>query len=73
MRSTNYIIDFGNFNMTSGSKSSTSYKVTDTVGQTAPGEYLSTGYKVGAGFQYIYALPRFSFRITANRVDLQQQ
>src|SRR5690349_15291800 len=70
MRSNSYIIQFGNFNMTSGEKSSSAYKVTDTVGQTAPGEYTSTGYKVFAGFQYIYALPRFSFRITDLSVEL---
>lgn len=70
MRSNSYIIQFGNFNMTSGEKSSSAYKVTDTVGQTAPGEYTSTGYKVFAGFQYIYAIPKFSFRITDLSIDL---
>lgn len=70
MRSDSYIIQFGNFNMTSGEKSSSAYKVTDTVGQTAPGEYTSTGYKVFAGFQYIYAIPTFSFRITDLSIDL---
>lgn len=70
MRSDSYIIQFGNFNMTSGEKSSSSYKVTDTVGQTAPGEYAGTGYKVFAGFQYIYAIPRFTFRITDLSIDL---
>lgn len=70
MRSDSYIIQFGNFNMTSGEKSSSAYKVTDTVGQTAPGEYTSTGYKVFAGFQYIYAIPRFSFRITDLSIEL---
>ncbi len=69
MRSDSYIIQFGNFNMTSGEKSSAGYKVTDTVGQTAPGEYASTGYRVFAGFQYIYAIPKFSFRITSLSVD----
>lgn len=70
MRSDSYIIQFGNLNMTSGEKSSSAYKVTDTVGQTAPGEYTSTGYKVFAGFQYVYAIPRFTFRITDLSIDL---
>jgi len=52
--STNFHIDFGNFNMTSGKKTSTTYTLTDTVGQNAPGQYDSTGYVVKAGFQYIY-------------------
>ncbi len=70
MRSDSYVIQFGNFNITAGEKSSAGYKVTDTVGQNAPGEYAGTGYKVLAGFQYIYALPRFSFRITKLNIDL---
>ena len=46
MSSSNYEIQFGNVNMTSGSKSGGPYKVTDTVGQTAPGKYGTTGYIV---------------------------
>ncbi|MBI2465293.1 hypothetical protein HYV64_04075 [Candidatus Shapirobacteria bacterium] len=52
--SSSYIIDWGNFNITSGKKASTNYSLTDTVGQNAPGPYQSTGYKVKSGFQYIY-------------------
>ena len=52
--SNSYHIDFGNFNMTSGKKSSANYTLTDTVGQNAPGQYDSTGYIVKAGFQYLY-------------------
>lgn len=70
MRSDSYIIQFGNLNMTAGEKSGGGYKVTDTVGQTAPGEYTSTGYKILAGFQYVYAIPHFSFRITDLSIDL---
>lgn len=63
--SPNYRINFGNFNMTSGRKTSTNYTLTDTVGQNSPGQYNSTGYIVKAGFQYIYEqnIP-FSFRIS---------
>lgn len=64
MNSDSYIIQLGNFNTTSGEKSGGGYNVTDTVGQIAPGEYNSAGYKVFAGFQYVYAIPQFSFRIT---------
>jgi len=52
--SNSYHIDFGNFNMTSGKKSSTNYTLTDTVGQNAPVQYDSAGYLVRAGFQYLY-------------------
>jgi hypothetical protein len=52
--SNTYIIDWGNFNMTSGKKNSTRYSLTDTVGQNAPGPYTNTGYIVKSGFQYIY-------------------
>lgn len=62
--STNYHIEFGNFNMTGGKKTSTTYTLTDTVGQNAPGKYTNTGYTVKAGFQYIYDLSQpFSFKI----------
>jgi len=52
--SNSYHIDFGNFNMTSGKKTSTNYTLTDTVGQNAPGQYDSTGYIIKSGFQYLY-------------------
>jgi len=52
--SASYIIDWGNFNITSGKKASTNYFLTDTVGQNAPGPYQSAGFKVKSGFQYIY-------------------
>jgi len=52
--SASYHIDFGNFNMTSGKKSSTNYTLTDTVGQNAPGRYDTAGYVIKAGFQYLY-------------------
>lgn len=68
--SSSYRIEFGNFNVTSGEKSSTSFKVTDTVGQIAPGEYDGTGYVVKAGFQYIYPFRKFSLKISKLTIDL---
>jgi len=52
--SDNYIIDWGNFNITSGNKTSGNYKLSDTVGQIAPGTYQKTGVLLKSGFQYIY-------------------
>lgn len=68
--SPNYTIRMGNFNITSGLKSSASYNLTDTVGQTVAEFFSSTGYHVKAGFQYIYTLYDFSFSISSIAVTL---
>ncbi len=70
LESDSYVIQFGNFNMTAGEKNSTSYKVTDTMGQIAPGPYNSTSYFVGGGFQYIYQIGSFRFSISDVDLDL---
>ena len=73
LESDSYVIQFGNFNVTSGEKSSANYNVTDTVGQTAAGafgEYGTSGYFVGAGFQYIYQIKDFSFIISDVNMNL---
>ncbi len=70
MSSDNYQIQWGNINIGGGRKSSTSYTVTDTIGQSAAGLYSSTGYIVRAGFQYIYTIVPFSFTISDLEMDL---
>ena len=70
MLSPSYRIRMGNFNMTSGVKSSASYSLTDTVGQTAAGLFTSAGYTVKAGFQYMYTLYDFSFALGSLAIDL---
>ncbi len=73
LESDSYLIQFGNFNVTSGEKSSTNYNVTDTVGQTAAGaygEYGTSDYFIGAGFQYIYQIKDFSFVISDVTMNL---
>ena len=50
--------------MTSGSKTSTSYGLTDTVGQTAPGQFGIGNNVVKSGFQYIYPLQTFTFKVS---------
>lgn len=68
--SSSYIIDWGNFNITSGRKSSTNYQLTDTVGQNAPGESEKNGVMVQSGFQYIYnTFTELSFSIDKLNVD----
>jgi len=68
--SASYHIDWGNFNMTSGKKTSANYQLTDTVGQNAPGKFTSSGYIVKSGFQYIYdTFQKFSFSISDVSID----
>jgi len=52
--SPSYLINWGNFNLTSGSKNSASFNLTDTVGQNAPGYSTGGGLAVKSGFQYIH-------------------
>jgi hypothetical protein len=69
-QSSSFIIDWGNFNMTSGTKASTNYKLSDTVGQNAPGQYDSSHYTVKAGAQYAYDdIYPFSFTISSLRIN----
>ena len=70
--SPSYHIEWGNFNITSGSKSSPNYNLTDTVGQNAPGQFDSNGYVLKSGFQYIYDSFRseFSFIVDSLLIDL---
>lgn len=70
MNSNNYTIRTGNFNITSGLKSSATYSLTDTVGQTVASYFSSTGYHVRAGFQYLYTLYNFSFSISDLSINL---
>jgi len=68
--SDSFIIDWGNFNMTSGTKANSMYRLSDTVGQNAPGQYDSDHYTLKAGAQYAYDrnFP-FSFSISSLQID----
>ena len=70
LSSDNYQIQLGNFNMTSGTKTSSTYNLTDTVGQTAAEFFTSSGYHVKAGFQYLYTLYDFSFSLSSLAISL---
>lgn len=70
MSSENYKIQWGNINIGGDKKSSSSYTVTDTIGQNAPGLYTGTGYTVRSGFQYIHTLVPFTFVISDLTMDL---
>jgi hypothetical protein len=72
MRSDSYYVQFGNFNITSGEKDSASYHLTDTVGGMAIGpygQYGSSSYFIGSGFQYVYQIDYFSFEISKLLID----
>lgn len=72
MSSNSYLIQYNNVNMTGGEKSSSSYTVTDTVGETGAGRYSSAGYLVRSGFQYIYTIGQFSFSLSNTMINLGQ-
>ena len=70
MSSDDYRIQWGNINIGGGNQSSTNYNLGLTMGQTAPGLYSKTGYKVRAGFQYIHSIIPFSFTISDLTINL---
>ena len=70
INSSRYKIQMPNFNSGAGIPTSSNYKMNTTIGQTAPGLYSSTGYRVKAGFQYISSIIPFSFSISHLSIDL---
>ncbi len=72
MESDSYRIQFGNFNMASGKRSGSTFTLTDTMGGLAVGpygQYGSTSYFIGSGFQYIYQIDYFHFSISKLNID----
>lgn len=69
MKSTDYELQMPNLNFSSGNVSSANYKLGFTGGQTAPGEYTSTGFRVLAGFWYIKTIIPFSFSVSNNLIE----
>lgn len=68
--SPNYIIQMPNFNSGAGIPTSTNFAVGTTIGQTAAGLYSSAGYRVKSGFQYIYSIIPFSFKVSSISINL---
>lgn len=64
MDSSRFRIESANIEVAGGNKSSSSYKLADTVGQLAAGQYSSDGYIVKAGFQYLHSIIPFRFSIS---------
>jgi len=72
MQSNSYKIQFGNFNMASGRRTSNSYTLSDTMGGLAVGpygQYGSTNYFIGSGFQYVYQIDYFFFSVSKLNID----
>ncbi len=65
IKSPNYEIQMPNLNSGAGIPTSTNYSLNTTIGQTAPGPFSSTGYRVLSGFQYIHSIIPFSFAISS--------
>jgi hypothetical protein len=64
-----YMIRMGNLNSISGRPTGSGFKLLYTSGQTGPGLYSGTNYKVRAGFAYIKSIIPFRFSITNTIID----
>ncbi|WKZ25542.1 MAG: hypothetical protein QY322_04140 [bacterium] len=69
VQSENYRIIFPNFNSGAGIPSSDNYYLNTTIGQTAPGLFSSTGFRVKSGFQYINSIIPFSFSVSDIQIN----
>ena len=69
IQSPNYTIQMPNLNSGAGIPTSSHYGISTTIGQTAQGLASSSGYRVKAGFQYIYSIIPFSFAISSVSID----
>ncbi|HOX96675.1 MAG TPA: hypothetical protein PLI45_04840 [Candidatus Woesebacteria bacterium] len=69
LKSPTFEVQMSTINITGGEKTSPSFKLTDTVGQTFQGQFNSNGYVILAGFQYINSLIPFSFKISDLDID----
>lgn len=69
MSNSNYTIRMGNLNSIAGEPSGSGYKLLYTSGQTGPGLYSGTNYKVRAGFEYIMSITPFRFTISNTLID----
>ena len=69
MNSPLYKIESANISNAAGEKSSTNYRLSDTLGQLAAGEFSSTGYVIKAGFQYLHSIIPFKFSISNTNIN----
>jgi hypothetical protein len=69
MSNSNYTIRMGNLNSIAGEPAGSGFKLLYTSGQTGPGLYSGTNYKVRAGFEYIKSIIPFRFAISGIFID----
>lgn len=69
MTNSNYILQMGNLNSFAGKPTGPDFKVSFTGGQTGANLFSGSGFVVRAGFQYIYTLVPFRFRVSSTLVD----
>jgi len=69
MESPLFKIQYGEIGIAGGNKSSANYNLSDTVGQTAAGQFNSSGYVVKAGFQYLHSIIPFRFSISNTNIN----
>ena len=69
MESPLFKIQYGEIGIAGGNKASDNYSLSDTVGQTAAGQFNSTGYIVKAGFQYLHSIIPFRFSISNTNIN----
>jgi len=69
MESPLFKIQYGEIGIAGGNKSSTNYNLYDTIGQTAAGQFNSSGYVVKAGFQYLHSIIPFRFSISNSNIN----
>ena len=72
MSNSQYIIQMGNFNMSAGRPSGSGYALLNTLGQTGPGLFSGSGYKVKSGFEYILSYIPFRFSMNIIFIDFGQ-
>lgn len=70
LASPSFKMQMSTINITGGEKTGGGYKLNDTVGQTAQGQFDAAGYRVRAGFQYVRSRIPFSFHLDSFTVDL---
>ncbi len=69
LESTRFRIEAPSINTGGKTGTSAGYSLNTTLGQTAAGEFSSTGYVVKAGFQYIHSIIPFYFSISDTNVS----
>ena len=69
LRSTDFRIQMGTINSGGGNQSGGGFKLANTVGQTAQGQFDVAGYRVRAGFQYIHSIIPFTFSVNKIAVN----